>query len=629
MTIPTITPLPTAPARTDPPATFVTRADSFLAALVTMQTELNTSIGAMNTDIAGIAANVTAAQAAQTGAETAETNAEAAQAAAEAASSATLWVSGTSYSAGDVVYSPITFFSYRANTSFTSTTDPSLDSVNWVALTASDGGATVEVVATGTISGAGVTVALRSDGTVETISYTGNPEVIGTQQTKTVSAIQGEPLSVYNPEENYVISIYNKGNWNGTQYSIMCSVATISNGVLTYGSEYDLTSQNSNFGIGGYGYLYNAILVPSSNDANDYKVVICHQDSNNYTRVGSIEVTDVGGTLTPAAQGSTPVEYSLTTAPVRIVAMPELQKFAIVYCASASTNQATINQIEVNNAGNFLVRTVSTIRSAYFQNNYRFDYLSWDGTAVTVVYGNNSEGAVKTRRCTPSGTGWSLGSETTIATSYSNRNAIAYDPDNSRWFISYNPGGSQAYGKVGYLSGSNVITTLSSEYAFPDSGDLTGIKIKHDSTTGDMLCFYHLAGSGKKLQKATISDKVISFGTPSILSSGAPTTFTVADTGTQYFVTYYINGTTFGSVNYVPSTIVTNADQFIGFAQDSAVDAGEVNIATDYMIDANQTGLTPKSIYYVDYDGSLTTSETVYPIAGYAINSTTIQVAKS
>jgi hypothetical protein len=44
MTIPTISTLPVAPARTDAPATFVTRADAFLAALVTMQSQLNTGI---------------------------------------------------------------------------------------------------------------------------------------------------------------------------------------------------------------------------------------------------------------------------------------------------------------------------------------------------------------------------------------------------------------------------------------------------------------------------------------------------------------------------------------------------------------------------------------------------------
>jgi hypothetical protein len=64
MTIPTLTTLPVAPARTDPPATFVTRADAFLAAIVTFQGEMNTSIGAMNTDIAGVNADAVAAAAA-------------------------------------------------------------------------------------------------------------------------------------------------------------------------------------------------------------------------------------------------------------------------------------------------------------------------------------------------------------------------------------------------------------------------------------------------------------------------------------------------------------------------------------------------------------------------------------
>ena len=75
MTIPTISTLPVAPARTDAPATFVTRADSFLAAIVVMQGELNTSIGAMNTDIAGVNGDATAAAASASAAATSESNA--------------------------------------------------------------------------------------------------------------------------------------------------------------------------------------------------------------------------------------------------------------------------------------------------------------------------------------------------------------------------------------------------------------------------------------------------------------------------------------------------------------------------------------------------------------------------
>lgn len=125
MTIPTISTLPVAPARTDAPATFVTRADAFLAALVTMQSELNTSIGAMNTDIAGVNTDATSAA-------SSASSAAASAAAAASSAGATLWVSGQTYAAGAAAISGINFQTYRAITSTSGTTDPSADSANWV-----------------------------------------------------------------------------------------------------------------------------------------------------------------------------------------------------------------------------------------------------------------------------------------------------------------------------------------------------------------------------------------------------------------------------------------------------------------------------------------------------------------
>ena len=137
ITPPSVTALPTPPS-TASPATFDARADAFLGALPTFQTEtdaLAANVAANATDAAASAvlANVevgnAAAQAvaAAASAVTAAINA----AAAAAATGASIWVSGTTYSIGDVRYSPTNQRVYRRKTAGAGTTDPSADSTNW------------------------------------------------------------------------------------------------------------------------------------------------------------------------------------------------------------------------------------------------------------------------------------------------------------------------------------------------------------------------------------------------------------------------------------------------------------------------------------------------------------------
>lgn len=103
-----ITALPTPPNRNSP-TTFADDGDEFLGALPTFGTELNT----LTDTVVAAEANCIAAA---------------------AAAGATLWVSGTTYAAGNARYSPIDFQTYRRKTAGAGTTDPSLDSTNWARL---------------------------------------------------------------------------------------------------------------------------------------------------------------------------------------------------------------------------------------------------------------------------------------------------------------------------------------------------------------------------------------------------------------------------------------------------------------------------------------------------------------
>jgi hypothetical protein len=111
-----ITPLPTPPSRDDP-TNFATRADAFLGALPTFATEANAQAVTVNADAVSSAASAVTASTAAAGA--------------TAAANVTKWISGTTYTEGVVVWSPITYLSYRRKSTGGGTTDPSSDSSNW------------------------------------------------------------------------------------------------------------------------------------------------------------------------------------------------------------------------------------------------------------------------------------------------------------------------------------------------------------------------------------------------------------------------------------------------------------------------------------------------------------------
>lgn len=101
-----LTPPPSPPLRSDPPAVFIAKAEAYLSWQQTFVSEMEAAV-----EVANI----------------------------------TLWVSGTTYAVGDVVWSPTNNKSYRRIIAGAGTTDPVSDAVNWSAIPYAASGANADI----------------------------------------------------------------------------------------------------------------------------------------------------------------------------------------------------------------------------------------------------------------------------------------------------------------------------------------------------------------------------------------------------------------------------------------------------------------------------------------------------
>lgn len=133
-----------------------------------------------------------------------EVNALAARAEAAAGELAnTVWVSGTSYTAGQVRYSPVDFFMYRRKTNGAGTTDPSLDSTNWALQTKTETGGS-------DTSSSAVDIALTStDGRLQVISMTASNKKVTLPAATSIS--KGSPIYVIRNAGNYRFAVRKNG----------------------------------------------------------------------------------------------------------------------------------------------------------------------------------------------------------------------------------------------------------------------------------------------------------------------------------------------------------------------------------------------------------------------------------
>ena len=521
-----ITALPTPPSRADS-ANFASRADAFLAALPTFATEANALATEVNNNADSAAAD--AASAAVNAASSAV-----AAATADSAANVTKWISGTSYAEGVVVWSPLSFLSYRRRSAGAGTTDPSLDPANWGVLTLKAN--SVNAIASGSLPN-GAAVVVNADGTVSVASGY-DTSVASSNQNPPVfeSAYTSYIAAVYHPvAQKIVIAYEDLGNGSfGTAI-----VGTVSGTSISFGLPVVFESAPTSW-------------ISIAYDANAQKVVIAYRDDAN-SNYGTIVAGDVSGTT--ISFGAPVVFRSGIVSYTAVAYDASTQRIVVAYRDDSDSGFGKANVLTVSGT---LIINMSVV--AFESDSTSWVSMTYDDNAqkVVIAYRDDVNSSFGTAIVgTVSGGSISFGTASVFESASTSDISIAYNAVAQKVVIAYRDGGNSSYGTaiVGTVSGTsisfgsaNVFSTTYSDY----------ISITYDSNAQKVVIAYRDGGvtlNGFAIV-GTVSGTSISFGTQIVFQNGNPNvTSSAYDVSAQKVVIAYQNNNNGGFGTAISLTV--------------------------------------------------------------------------
>ena len=472
-------------------------------------------------------------------------------------------------------------------------------------LPAGAGGKQVDFVASGTI-GNGVTVVLKTDGTVEAVAAAGGPPEAGTSVT--FNSTSQELATTYDSNSNkVVIAFRDQGN---SSYGTAV-VGTVSGTSISFGTPVV-------FGTGTYTGEPSATF-----DSNSNKVVIVFRDliSSPYkcrAVVGTVSGTSISfGSLvnvTSYAIGSnTSTTFDSTN-----------NKVVIAYSHTTSAGYGTaivgtVSGASISFGTGVTFESADTSRiAATFDSNSSKVVISYCDVGNT----NAGTGIVGT----VSGTSISFGTAVVFNSSSTYNIGNTFDSNSNKVVTSYRNGGNSNYGTaiVGTVSGTSI--SFGTAVVF-NSANPSASSPVFDSTNNKVVISYSNSGNSSygTAIVGTVSGTSISFGT-AVVFEAAGTAYVGAtfDSANNKVAIAYTNNASAG-LGVVFTTSGSNNTSFIGITDAAISSAASGSVTIKGGISSNVTGLTANSTYYVQDDGTLsTTSSTV--LAGKALSSTSINL---
>jgi len=464
----------------------------------------------------------------------------------------------------------------------------------------------VDFTASGTIA-SGKPVALNSNGTVSQVA--GVTESLGDAQTVVADSLEQNAVA-YDSTNNRIVIAAKNGDQSNAGYAY---VGTVSGSTISFGTGVQFESGSTET---------PAIVFDSTNG----KVVIVYRDAGN-SSYGTAIVGTVSGTS--ISFGSAVVFNSSQTTNINAAFDSGNGKVVIAYKDHGNSNYGTGivgtvsgTSISFGSEAVFVTETAQSNATVY------------DSTAQKVVIAFQNNGASNYGQAvvgTVSGTSISFSSPTTFNAGTTTEIDAAYDSTNNRIVIAYKDGSNSNYGTsiVGTVSGTDI--SFGTEVIFDNGGEITKNKTVFDVVAAKVVVHYSKwdgATATVNYVVGTVSGTSISFDTPVVLSGflSGQTGLTYDSTAEKVIIAYRGTSSPYGLARTL-QLASTNVSDFIGLADAAISDTATGKVNVKGSINSKQSSLTIGSDYYVQSDGSISTTSTSPAVKiGQAVTATTINM---
>lgn len=469
----------------------------------------------------------------------------------------------------------------------------------------------VKAVASGTMPN-GKPVVVNADGTVSVVAEsslsqsTGSPTAFNANLTAYLSA-------VYDPDTQQVIVAYRANTGYGEAI-----VGTVSGTSISFGTPVVFQSSTS-------------LYVRSAYDTSAQKVAIAFVDGAGGANLGKVVVGTVSGTSISFGSAVTFDGTSVTNY-LDIAYDTNAQKVVVAYKSSAGGyGKAVVGTIDgttitYGSLEVFQFSTANWISCAYDANAQK----------VVIAYQNEDTSRGTAKVGTVSGTSISFGSGANFDFQ-ALYNSIVYDPNTQKVVISYAANFNSNYGTsiVGTVSGTSISFGTPVVFESASVASSWYIGSAYDSNAQKVVVAYRDVGNSNHgtVVVGTVSGTSISFNTPAVFEAASIdyATATYVDSArrvvipyqgapTNYYGTYVV----FRNAGTYPNLTASN---YIGMSQSGAVNGQVVGVGVKGTVDGNQSGLTPGRSYYVQSDGTISTTAGAPSVfAGTSISATKLVV---